>query len=342
MGKIKLILEQLINNIYLWYIKNKRSLPWREHPTYYNIWISEIMLQQTKVKTVIPYYHKFINRFPDVSVLASANIDEVMLYWAGLGYYSRAKNLHKAAKIIHKIGKYPKTKEEWLKLPGIGRYTVGAILSIAKNKPEAILDGNIKRIFARIRKINHLQNESRLWRLSNLFLAKACHLKINPRDFNQALMEFGALVCTPKNFQCFKCPINNYCKAYKKNVVIDYPPKKVKNWKKVNEKVFCIFSHHKILIEKQSKKWRSHLWDFPDHIPAVINNDVLILVDQFETKHIVTNHKINRKAVIYKTNQQNFENIKEYKWVSIPFDHSLAVGAAFKKTLQKLESYIKN
>jgi len=180
--------NNVLNQMAGWFERQQRILPWRENPDTYRVWISEIMLQQTQVVTVIPYFEKFIARFPTVQALAQAPEEDVLLHWAGLGYYSRARNIHRAAKIIDQAGCFPSTREGWLEIPGVGHYTAGAILSISLNQPEAILDGNVERVLSRARRVSRMKGDSfykeRLWRLSRIVVERAFDLKIPPRAAN--------------------------------------------------------------------------------------------------------------------------------------------------------------
>src|SRR3989338_6111565 len=209
-----------------WYKKNARALPWRKTKDPYKIWISEIMLQQTQVETVIPYYEGWIKTFPNTKALAKSPLSKVLKHWAGLGYYRRAHRLNQTAKIILKkhSGKIPDSIEVLRTLPGIGRYTAGALASIAYDKPAAILDGNVIRVLTRLYTIKDDigsgQTLKRIWDLAE----KAVPVK-NPGDFNQALMELGAMVCTPENPRCGQCPVQKYCLAYQCDDPSSYPVK---------------------------------------------------------------------------------------------------------------------
>ncbi len=197
----------------VWYAEVGRDLPWRRCRDPYPIWVSEIMLQQTQVKTVIPYYHRWLEQFPTLEQLALADLQQVLKAWEGLGYYSRARNLHRAAqKIIQEHGGvFPTQMEEVLALPGIGRTTAGGILSAAFNQPAAILDGNVKRVLARLIALSVPPTKATkyLWQLSEALLDTE-----HAREFNQALMDLGATVCTPKNPDCKICPWMTHCQAY--------------------------------------------------------------------------------------------------------------------------------
>lgn len=199
-----------------WYRKHRRDLPWRRTRDPYAIWISEAMLQQTRVDTVIPYYERFLEKFPDVQALATSDSDDLLGVWAGLGYYSRARNLRKAANVVVEEhgGQLPDSAEALRELPGIGRYTAGAVASIAFDKPEAIVDGNVARVLARLLEIREdIKTPAvtkRLWDEAAA-LAKGPA----PGDLNQALMELGATVCTPKAPNCSACPLRRRCAALK-------------------------------------------------------------------------------------------------------------------------------
>jgi A/G-specific adenine glycosylase len=197
-----------------WYRANRRDLPWRRTRDPYAVWISEAMLQQTRVETVIPYWERFLARFPDVGALAEAEPDAVLGAWAGLGYYSRARNLQRAAQVVvaQHAGRLPDTAEALRELPGIGRYTAGAVASIAFDRPEPVVDGNVARVLVRLHAIRESPKRpavaARLWELA-AELARGP----NPGDLNQALMELGALVCTPRAPRCPSCPLRRRCAA---------------------------------------------------------------------------------------------------------------------------------
>jgi A/G-specific adenine glycosylase len=197
-----------------WFRKYRRELPWRLNKDPYRIWLSEIMLQQTRVAAVIPYYERFLERFPDIRALAEAPEEEVLRLWSGLGYYSRARNLQRAAQQIVAVhgGEFPRTVDEALALPGIGSYTAAAILSIAFGAKHAVLDGNAARVLARLDAIQGDLRESGRWRS----LQKSADKLLDPKsasDWNEAMMELGAMVCTPRAPQCLVCPVAEFCRA---------------------------------------------------------------------------------------------------------------------------------
>ncbi|MCU1271149.1 MAG: A/G-specific glycosylase [Acidobacteriaceae bacterium] len=200
-------LAQLRRPLLAWYDQNRRDLPWRASRDPYHIWVSEVMLQQTRVAAVLPRYEKFLRRFPSVQKLASARVTSVLAEWSGLGYYRRARNLHAAAKEIvrERAGIFPQDSETWRKLPGIGRYTAAAIASIAFGEPVAVLDGNVDRVLRRLLGSNSVRES---WNAAQQILDRK-----RPGDFNQAIMELGAMVCVPGEPLCSQCPIGTLCRT---------------------------------------------------------------------------------------------------------------------------------
>lgn len=208
-------LASLRRRLLAWYRANRRDLPWRRSRDPYRIWLAEIMLQQTRIVAVLPYYERFLARFPSVAQLARARESEVLKYWAGLGYYSRARNLHRAAKRIvgEHDAQFPSTIESALALPGIGNYTAAAILSIAFDVPLAALDGNVARVLARLFAIRGDLRAPKTWKR----LATVAQELLPPKfagDWNQGLMELGETICTPRSPQCGRCPVARHCKAH--------------------------------------------------------------------------------------------------------------------------------
>jgi A/G-specific adenine glycosylase len=212
-----------------WFHARKRALPWRATRDPYRIWISEIMLQQTRVAAVLPYYRRFLARFPSVRALARAREDVVLEVWAGLGYYSRARNLQRAAREIvrHHAGRFPRTQEAALELPGVGRYTAAAVLSIAYGAPLAVLDGNVARVLARLGALRGDLRQPARWKQ----LEDAAQQLLTPRAasaWNQALMELGATVCTPRSPACSECPLERFCRARALGVQEKLPEQRAK------------------------------------------------------------------------------------------------------------------
>jgi len=252
-----------------WFAKHKRDLPWRHTGDPYRIWLSEIMLQQTRVAAVIPYYERFLASFPDVQALARARTDRVLTSWAGLGYYSRVRNLQRAAKEIvarHK-GRFPREHEAALSLPGIGRYTAAAVLSIAYGEPRAVLDGNVARVLVRIGAQHGDPRAPGAWRKLET-VAQSLLAQDSPGDWNQAMMELGATVCTPKSPQCAGCPAAKWCRARKLGIAEDLPsPRKKRAAVEVTlaAAVFLDPRGRTLLVRQLSGEGAlfSRMWQFP-------------------------------------------------------------------------------
>jgi A/G-specific adenine glycosylase len=250
-----------------WFEANRQPLPWRQNRTPYRVWISEIMLQQTQVLTVIPYFERFISRFPDVQTLAAASLDEVLKVWEGLGYYSRARNLHRAAKkiAIERNGEFPATAAEWMTLPGIGRYTAGAIASLVFGEAVPVLDGNVIRVLTRWHNldddITQTDTKLALWALAEQMLPPE-----QPGVWNEALMELGQRICLPKNPDCGNCPVARLCKARLAKRQYELPIRARRKPLPHHEVAAGIIfrDDNQILIAKrQAEALLGGLWEFP-------------------------------------------------------------------------------
>ncbi len=248
-----------------WYDVVKRELPWRDDTVPYKVWISEIMLQQTQVVTVVDYFNRFITKYPDVFALSKAEESDVFKLWEGLGYYSRAKNLIRCARIIvdDYSGEFPSTSESLQKLPGIGPYTAGAIASIAFDERVPAIDGNVLRVISRLYLIDLPINQPKHMHVFKTYTMGL--MTERPGDFNQALMELGATVCTPRKANCNACPLSDTCLAYKINAVDKFPNKPPKPLKREVDLGICIvFNGESILITKNSNNGLlANLWGFP-------------------------------------------------------------------------------
>jgi A/G-specific adenine glycosylase len=261
----ELPIEELRRSLLYWYAQQGRELPWRKTQDPYAIWVSEIMLQQTQVKTVLPYYHRWLERFPTLQSLAEAEQQAVLMLWQGLGYYARARNLHRAAQkvVLQYGGQFPRQMESVLTLPGIGKTTAGGILSSAFNQPSPILDGNVKRVLARLvgLSIPTKYALSFLWKGSEVLLDPE-----NPKAFNQALMDLGATVCTPKKPACLLCPWSSFCQAHHLNLQSVIPMSETRDplpHKLIG--VAVIWNEQgQILIDKRPQSGLlGGLWEFP-------------------------------------------------------------------------------
>ncbi len=259
---IKFVQEELLK----WFEKNQRSLPWREKYEPYQVWISEIMLQQTQVKTVLPYFDCWMKALPMIQSIAEVKEDKVLKLWEGLGYYSRARNIQKASKQIMEQhgGDFPSDYDDILALPGVGRYTAGAISSIAFNQNQPLVDGNVIRVLSRLffytKNTRLPEADKQMWEWASAVLPKG-----KARNFNQALMEFGALQCTPAATDCRPCPLKSRCKAYENDMVDQLPdrgPKKVS--KNIKVAIAVIKKGDKVFIQKRpATGLMAGLWEFP-------------------------------------------------------------------------------
>ena len=253
----KNILEEISTPLLTWYDASHRNLPWRENKSVYRVWVSEIMLQQTRVEAVKPYFHRFMEAFPDITALAKAQDERLLKYWEGLGYYSRVKNMKKAAVIV--VNEYegilPNTYEQLIKLPGIGSYTAGAIASIAYNEPVPAVDGNVLRIISRLRMDEDDISLPGVKKKVEQELLPVMP-KDRPGDFNQAMMELGATVCIPNGqAKCEECPWKNMCKAKKNKCISLYPKKAAKKERTIEYKtVLIIKDGEKVAIHKRASK----------------------------------------------------------------------------------------
>ena len=259
-------MTEFSDRILNWYTRQGRKLPWRGSLNPYAIWVSEIMLQQTRVETVIPYFERWMERFPTIAGLAAASEQEVLSVWEGLGYYSRARNLHKAARIVTDDygGELPDHPKELRSLPGIGRYTVGAIASMAFGQDAATLDANLRRVFARVFDValsaDSAAGEDILWKLAEAHLPKG-----RAGDFNQALMDLGATICLSKKPRCLLCPLTDMCQACQLGIQEQRPVLKPKA--EIPHYIVCaavIQRDGKVLLAKRpSKGLLGGLWEFP-------------------------------------------------------------------------------
>jgi len=316
-----------------WYHQNKRMLPWRlsgRSPlSPYAVWVSEIMLQQTRVETVIPYYEKWLRLFPTVEALAQASEHNVLNAWEGLGYYSRARNFYKAAKLVVEKynGELPRDLDELRKLPGIGRYTVGALASIVFGMDEPALDGNLKRVYARLfdvsEPVDSLAGEKILWKLAKDNLPKG-----KAADFNQALMDLGAMICVPKNPRCLICPVMKDCQARINGTQDLRPVKKLK--KAVPQYIHVaavVIKRGKVLLaQRPSSGLLGGMWEFPnrrvDQDPAkalvkVLKSGYNLKVRKKEAigivQHAYTHFKVTVHA--FRCDLLSIPKAKNLKWV---------------------------
>ena len=260
--------KSFVSRALAWYaIHGRKHLPWQQDISPYKVWLSEIMLQQTQVDTVIPYFERFISHYPNVQALAAAPVDHVLHLWTGLGYYARARNLHKAANAVCQnfAGEFPSTVDELTTLPGIGRSTAGAIVSLAFQKPAAILDGNVKRVLARHYAVEGWPGQTAtanaLWHI-----AEALAPKQDNRAYTQVMMDLGATICTRSKPKCTECPLATSCQAYKDNSWASYPGKKPKKTLPVKHTYMLLLQsdNSTLLEERPSSGIWGGLWSLPE------------------------------------------------------------------------------
>ncbi|QLG47254.1 A/G-specific adenine glycosylase [Costertonia aggregata] len=320
-----------------WYHENKRTLPWRKTKNPYNIWLSEIILQQTRVVQGTPYYLKLVENFPTVHDLAKAPEEKVLKLWQGLGYYSRARNLHAAAKMIvnEYDGRFPRTYNELLKLKGVGDYTASAIASICFNEPEPVVDGNVYRVLARYYGVDIPINSTEGIKYFKKLARKVMN-KENVRDYNQGIMEFGAIQCAPKKPYCLLCPLNDSCTALQRNKVGDLPVKM--NKAKVRNRYFNylvpVFEKDgikkTILHQRKGKGIWQNMWEFP-----LMESEKEINLEEIKNKHSTvlnsdTNGKVslfNTHAIVHKLSHQHLHT----KFWIVEVDHDLPNGIPLSK-----------
>ena len=287
----------MVEGLTVWFEENQRSLPWRSSYDPYHVWISEVMLQQTQVETVVPYFERWMAALPSVSALASADEQTVLNLWAGLGYYSRARNLMAAAKLIESDhnGSLPADYEALRSLPGIGQYTAGAILSIAFNKAYPVVDGNVRRVLSRVYGWEE-DSPKRLWDAAAMLVQRA-----KPRLINQAIMELGATVCSFKAPRCLVCPIQDECVAYKTGKQLEIPPVK-KRPETVRIQLFAVLQAHN---GRHLMKLSRGLWEFPmfSELPAGT------LTRAGSCRHTITHHRLD--VQVY---NGTLENMNGFQW----------------------------
>ncbi|MDY5060181.1 A/G-specific adenine glycosylase [Staphylococcus simulans] len=282
-----------------WFDKNQREMPWRETTNPYYIWISEVMLQQTQVKTVIDYYHRFTERFPTVEELSEASQDEVLKYWEGLGYYSRARNFHHAVQEVATKynGSVPSNPDLFARLKGVGPYTQAAVMSIAFDLPLPTVDGNVFRVWSRLN--NDFSDTTKQSVRKKFENELRPYVSTQAGQFNQAMMELGALICTPKSPLCLLCPVQPHCEALEEGTVDQLPvkPKKIKK-KTIKQNCYVIYNQHdEVLIEQRTEKLLHGMWEFPmyeashseEQLHDLLQQDVSISDDPIYTlKHQFT------------------------------------------------------
>ena len=332
-------LRSLRRELLRWYDQNRRELPWRRDPAPYRVWISEIMLQQTRVAAVLDHYARFMVRFPTVDALAAAREPSVLAAWSGLGYYHRARRMRQAAKIIVKQGSFPQTAEQWLELPGIGRYTAAAIASIAFGERVAVVDGNVERVLRRLCG-NHAQvspTDGRTWgtvqgRDRNIKIAwlqaEALLDRKRPGDFNQAMMELGAIVCTPRAPQCLICPISAFCQTRGEERREPAPARKLRE---VNYALVLRRDSLLLVQRPADASLMAGMWELPSLAPEQINGDEPVL----RVRHSITDTDY-RITVYAMAPEQLQELATEGKWFPVKRSERLPLTGLTRKVLRRI------
>lgn len=328
-----------------WFDENQRQMPWRETKNPYYIWLSEVMLQQTQVNTVRPYYNAFIERFPTIETLSTTNEEDVLKYWEGLGYYSRVRNFHEAVQEVHNKynGKVPDDPKEFQSLKGVGPYTNAAVMSIVHNHPLPAVDGNVLRVWSRLTCNDADIAQPKTKKMFEKELQPFVETKSG--DFNQGMMELGATICTPKKPICILCPVQKHCEAFAEGVVSELPVKKKKIKKKtINYDVLYITNREgQILIRKRDTKLLNGMWEFPmfeqdTSIDAIEDElDAIVTIEKepvIQTKHVFTHMTWNMK--VYKAYMQKESIEAPYKWMNKNDKDTLSFSTSMTKIFKQM------
>jgi A/G-specific adenine glycosylase len=306
-----------------WYDQHRRHLPWRRDRDPYRIWISEIMLQQTRVAAVLDHYACFLQRFPTVQELAAARESSVLAAWSGLGYYHRARRMHKAAKIIarERGGAFPRSAEEWLDLPGIGRYTAAAIASIAFGQAVAVVDGNVERVLQRLS--GDALGREAVWQRAECLLDRE-----RPGDFNQAMMELGATICTPRAPQCLVCPVNSLCATRGTEAAIPQAVRK-------NKETYYALARRGdsvLLVQRPADaSLMAGLWELPQLAPEAVNGDAPLL----GVRHSITD--TDYRVSVFAISEEPSKSMRDgARWFTAKQYERLALTGLTRKILRRL------
>ena len=327
-------MQKVVQPLLDWYKKNARTLPWRENITPYRGWGSEIMLQQTRIEAARGYFLRFMQAFPTVETLANADIEDVLKLWEGLGYYSRARHLHECAKKICEDfgGVFPESAAELRRLPGIGDYTAGAVASLAYNKPEPAVDGNVLRVYARLTGCAENMGEDKVKKrvreeLRALYPAGEC------AAFTSAWMELGEVICTPASPACDACPLSELCAAHKMHRETDYPrlpPKKPR--KTENRRVLLLLCDNKVAVRKRPEKGLlAGLWELPNDTQPIAPENAEFCG---EAVHIFSHVEWHMRGYILRVN----EELPGYVWVDREERLAKAIPSAFRFYVNILDS----
>ncbi|WP_035315413.1 A/G-specific adenine glycosylase [Brochothrix campestris] len=343
--------QQFPDNLVTWYEDEKRELPWRENRDPYRVWVSEIMLQQTQVDTVIPYFERFMTLFPTMHIFAEAPEELILKAWEGLGYYSRVRNLQTAMKEVVELydGIVPTDKETVLALKGVGPYTAGAILSIAYNQPEPAVDGNVYRVYSRLMEIEDDIAKAKTRKVFEKVVAETIS-QTNPGAFNQALMDLGATICTPKNPKCAACPVAQYCRSHASGTMLNFPVKTKKIKTKQRYLVTAIIQNNagEILVQQRPETGLlANMWMFPSieadkpfadlatsfkiglDLPVYVNQESL-----GQVKHVFSHLKWEVETLTGIITTDEFKLPENYRFVSITAMKHLPFPVPYQKVWQ--------
>jgi A/G-specific adenine glycosylase len=343
--------------IFRWYAQHARKLLWRNSRNPYKIWVSEVMLQQTTVQAVLPYYEEWMKTFPDIKSLSRASSQKVLKAWQGLGYYQRAKNLHKASKIIvdkHQ-GRIPQDYDKLRNLPGFGPYITAAVLSIAFDKPFPVMDANVRRVLMRIMGAKGEANPNNDQNL--LHFLKLYFPQKKAATFNQALMELGALVCRPKNPSCLLCPLSDFCQAFKDGEQEVIPRPKKREYRKIEAVVAIIQKNGRFLIQKRPPKGLlADLWEFPGgkrkpgetlketlhrEINEELQREVLDEKLLIKVHHAYTQFQVSLYAFQCRLVKEPCLNKNHHRWVTLQGLRSYPFPSGSAKIIKFLEQRAK-
>jgi A/G-specific adenine glycosylase len=320
-----------------WYRSGRRDLPWRRTRDPYRVWISEIMLQQTTVGAVVPYYRRFLRAFPTARALASARLDDVLAAWSGLGYYRRARHLHRAARIVvaRHGGRFPRLLEEALALPGIGRYTAGAILSIAYSLPLPVVDGNVARVLSRLLLVRNGRSAAGRRRLWSAAAALVAGESATPGDLNQALMELGATVCLPRRPACVRCPVARRCAARAAGLETTVPPPPRRRRPVEVRSAVALVSRggRFLLIRRRDGSLMQGLWELPAAGPGGSADGLRLHLEKPLTtvRHAVTYRRL--RIDVHPARLVSEPVRGRYRWVAPKDLHRVPTSSIVRKVL---------
>ncbi len=344
-------MSDFANRLLDWFEEHGRTdLPWQQNPSLYRVWVSEIMLQQTQVQTVIPYFNRFVERFPDVATLAAASQDDVLSLWSGLGYYARARNLHKAAQVVcvDHDGRFPTSFDAVAALPGIGRSTAGAILSLAGGQRHAILDGNVKRVLARHEAIagwpGKLQVTNELWKSAERFTPDA-----RVAEYTQAIMDLGATLCRRSKPSCEQCPVSSDCEARLMDGVEDYPGRKPKVKKPLRKTTMVLASAAgQVYLERRPEAgiWGG-LWSLPelgersidDWCAEVLGSSAIETLPWDVLRHSFSHYDLDIQPIVVRVNPQarRVADADGWTWFGLWDNPPGGIAAPVKELINQLK-----